>query len=97
VTEIFADTFYFLALLNQSDAAHEKAVEAANTLRARLVTTGWVLTEVADALADPENRDTCVGFIDDLRGQSTCVILPPTQELFDAGFELYRNRPRTGR
>ncbi len=92
MTEIFADTFYFLALLNQSDAAHEKAVEAARTLKARLVTTGWVLTELADALADPGNRDTCVGFIEDLGGQPKCLILPPTQELFDEGFKLYRDR-----
>jgi predicted nucleic acid-binding protein len=96
VTEVFADTFYLLALINPSDAAHEWAVVAAQALRAPLVTTTWVLTELADAMADPGNRDTCVGFIDDLRGQSKFVILPPTQELFEAGFELYRNRPDKG-
>jgi hypothetical protein len=31
VTEIFADTFYFLALINPNDAAHAVAVEAART------------------------------------------------------------------
>jgi predicted nucleic acid-binding protein len=34
-----------------------------------------------------------VTFIDDLRRQSKFLIIPPTQQLFDAGFELYRKRP----
>jgi predicted nucleic acid-binding protein len=93
VTEIFADTFYFLALINPNDAAHAVAVEAAQNLSAPLVTTGWILTELADALADPENRAVCVTFIDDLRRQSKFLIIPPTQQHFDAGFELYRKRP----
>ena len=93
MTEIFADTFYFIALINPNDASHVVAVATAQTLRASLVTTSWVLTELADALASPGNREACVGFVDDLREQSQCVILPATQELFDAGFELYRGRP----
>ncbi len=93
MTEIFADTFYFLALINPSDAAHGAAVAAAQNLRAPLITTCWVLAELADALADPGNRAACVAFIDDLRRQSKFVIIPPSQEQFEAGFELYRKRP----
>jgi len=55
MSAVFADTFYFLALVNERDAAHGKAVQfdAATQL---LVTTAWVLTEVGDALSAPENR-----------------------------------------
>jgi predicted nucleic acid-binding protein len=49
---LFADTFYFLALLNADDEAHEEADQFAADPANRLVTTAWVLTEVADALAE---------------------------------------------
>ncbi|HKI33279.1 MAG TPA: hypothetical protein VKA46_15610 [Gemmataceae bacterium] len=45
---VFADTFYFLALLNATDQAHAKAVAFTSSYRGRLVTTEWVLTELAD-------------------------------------------------
>ena len=53
---LFADTFYFLALINQNDAAHTKARAVSEQLTDPIVTTAWVLTEVADALAAPNLR-----------------------------------------
>jgi predicted nucleic acid-binding protein len=49
VNERFADTFYFLALFSVADEAHERAVQLNRERRGVLVTTAWVLTEVADA------------------------------------------------
>jgi predicted nucleic acid-binding protein len=48
---IFADTYYFLALLNRDDAAHSKARAVSEELTDPIITTVWVLTEVADAMA----------------------------------------------
>jgi len=48
---VFADTFYFLALLNPSDQAHARAVEFTSRNAVRMMTTDWVLTELADGLA----------------------------------------------
>lgn len=56
MNRVFADTFYFLALLNPKDAARAKAVEAAVAIQGELVTTAWVLTELADAMSAPEIR-----------------------------------------
>jgi predicted nucleic acid-binding protein len=47
---VFADTFYFLALLNERDAAHKRVVAAGRTTGLSLVTTELVLLELADAL-----------------------------------------------
>ncbi len=47
MTRVFADTFYFLALLNRKDEAHAKAVSYSGLID-KLVTTEWVLTELAD-------------------------------------------------
>jgi hypothetical protein len=46
MSAVFADTFYFLALLNDKDQSHIRAVEVATVLQGKLVTTAWVLTEL---------------------------------------------------
>ena len=53
---VFADTFHFLALLNSSDAAHVRAIEASCVAGREFVTTEFVLLELADALAHPRDR-----------------------------------------
>ena len=53
---VLADAFYFVALLNRADQHHLKAAAAARDLRSNIVTTEWVLTEVADALATSASR-----------------------------------------
>ena len=91
---VFGDTFYFLALHNPSDDAHGQATVQASALRgATIVTTAWVVTEFADALADADNRQACIEFIDDLERNPHVVVVPPSQALLEAGLGLYRSRP----
>ena len=49
----FADTCFYLALLSEQDEEHERAVALNRELNSPMVTTAWVLTEVADAMASP--------------------------------------------
>jgi uncharacterized protein len=93
VKRLFADTFYFLALLHVDDNAHSRAVGSSETSSAPLLTTAWVLTEMADALAMPRMRETFTRFLTALRGNPAYMIVPPTQALFDQGVELYAKRP----
>jgi predicted nucleic acid-binding protein len=93
MTSRFADTFYFLALLNPDDPAHMMAVEAAARLAGRLVTTTWILTEVGDAMASPQNRAAFLGLLDSLRTNPAAEVVPASEELFDAGVDLYARRP----
>ena len=53
---VFADTFYFLALLNPRDKAHARALAYTAAFQGEMVTTAWILTELGDALSDPANR-----------------------------------------
>jgi predicted nucleic acid-binding protein len=93
MTACFADSFYFLALLNPADAAHEVAGRRARELRRPLVTTAWVLTEVADAMAAPPNRPLFLRLIEGFRTLRIVEVVPATPELFDRGIELYGRRP----
>ena len=88
---LFADAFYFIALLSESDQAHERAA-AFERGTDRLVTTAWVLTEVADAMSARRDRAEFLGMLEGLRRSPHAVIVPPTQELFERGLALYAER-----
>jgi predicted nucleic acid-binding protein len=60
----FADTFFYLALINKGDSAHSQAVELARRLTGNVVTSAWILTEVGDALADPSQRQNFIKLIE---------------------------------
>jgi predicted nucleic acid-binding protein len=89
----FADTFYFLALFNPGDAAHAEAKEIGRHLTGRLVTTGYVLTEVADAFAAPRDRPRFLALLAALEADPSVTIVPSTDDLFRRGVDLYRQRP----
>src|SRR5262245_41354937 len=89
----FADTFYFLALRNLKDVAHSAAVKITRkNPRRRLITTAWVLTEVADALASPENRGGFSDLLSRLQKNSSAKIIGCDQALFEEGIALYEQR-----
>ena len=63
--KVFVDTVAWIALLNISDGLHTPAQQIINDLRqqnVRLVTTEFVLIEVADALSAPSIRARTVNF-----------------------------------
>ena len=88
----FADTFYFLALLNSSDSAHAAAMQHSQGLGG-IITTEWVLTEAADAMAQPAKRQGFLELHRLLRAEPKVVIIPADSELFLRGVELYAGRP----
>lgn len=90
---VFVDTFYFIALLNPSDAHHATAVEASGSIAARLVTTQWVLIEVADALSAPAYRSSVAEFLGDLAEDKGITIVAHEPHWYDRGLQLYARRP----
>ena len=50
---VFADTFALIAWLNPRDDAHALVTACLDGFTGRLVTTEWVLMELADALSAP--------------------------------------------
>ena len=93
MNEVFADTFYYIALLNPADQHHEAAVRHFATMKRPMVTTAWVLTEVADAFSSPPTRRTAHRFLGDLGARTRTRIIPPDDELFRRGLALYGARP----
>jgi uncharacterized protein len=93
VIRAFADTVYYLALLNADDELHARATEITPTFRGRIVTTVWVIAELLDALSRPPHRDLVTRFVHDLLVDPDVTVVPADQELFQAGLSLFSRRP----
>jgi uncharacterized protein len=90
---VFADSFYFLALWNPQDKGHAKAVSFTNGYLEAMLTTDWVVTELADALARPPNRTRFLHLFRILQQQGELVIIPASRSLMDEGLAFYETRP----
>ena len=90
---IFADSFYFFALANDRDQAHARAVAFNRGFAGQLVTTRWVLAELADGLCGQSTRASFLSILDLLESDPDVVIVGSTDELWQEGIALYRDRP----
>ena len=82
---LFADSYYYLARVNERDEGHAKAVEFAKGFRGYTVTTEWVLTEVGDALAHSEKRGAFLQILEDEQNDPLTTIVAASHELFERG------------
>ena len=88
---VFADTYYYLALVNPRDVGHAKAVAHAKSASGRVVVTDWVITELADSLCAVANRPLFTRLLNIIRGGSTTVV-PFDAGLMERGLALFAER-----
>jgi predicted nucleic acid-binding protein len=92
---LFADTFYWVALLNPGDAFHAEVVAFGRGFgTARLITTDEVLTEVLNwfGRSGPYWRSQATSMVHDLRSDPDTQVLPQSRAEFDAALALYEAR-----
>ena len=90
---VFADTFALIAWLNSRDNAHAAVAAYLEGFTGRLVTTEWVLMELADALSAPEARTTAVAFRQAIRADPLFDVVGYVPTVYQAGFDLFATRP----
>src|SRR4051794_4585693 len=93
MNRVFADAFYFIAMLNPRDRAHSQAVTWSQNHVGQPVTTQFTLVEVADALSHPDARLGVLSLIRDLRDDAAVRVILSDPQLFDQGLERYHDRP----
>jgi predicted nucleic acid-binding protein len=93
VSIVFADTFYWVALANRNDASHRDAIEFARRSSSQVLTTEWVLTEVADALASARHRHLVQQLRALWRTDKSLTIAEASHGVFERGLDLFVNRP----
>jgi predicted nucleic acid-binding protein len=94
---IFADTFYWVALLNPRDNFHTQAISLTATLsNTKIITTDEVLTEVLNFLSDGGQnlRQRGTKTIRQLLNTDSkkVTVLPQSHTMFLEGLQLYEKR-----
>jgi predicted nucleic acid-binding protein len=92
MTAVFADTFFYLALTVPSDPAHLPAVEFARQFRGRVITTDWVLVEVANAVAAPRSRKIFIDLWRQIGVDRNTAVIRANWSLLERGVQLYESR-----
>lgn len=89
---VFADAFFYVALINRHDTYHSRATTFAGDYEGAVVTTEWVLTEVADALAASAARQRVHLAFERLRADPETRMVEASSQLFEQGLALYNKR-----
>ncbi len=90
---VFADAFALIAWLNPRDQDHARVTAYLDAFTRRLVTTEWVLMELADALSVPIARSTAVAFLRAVRADPFFDVIGYNEAVYQAGFALFAARP----
>ena len=88
---LFADSFYWFAIANPNDASHAAAVAYSRT-PAVLVTSSFVLVEVADGFCKSSSRASFLHILRVIENDDFHVVVPADQFLLDRGVALYAAR-----
>lgn len=86
----FADTFFFIALMDDEDDAHPWAFEIVRTLSRRVLTTQWVLAEVGDAFASTRHRGQFHVLLETIAAHPMIEVVAASDASFAAGAALRR-------
>ena len=93
---VFADTGYWVALLNPQDDLHSKATHLSKSLQpVHIVTSEVVLTEVLNDFSKRGEffRNLAIRLIERLRSHANTTIIPQSSQQFDEALQLYSQRP----
>ncbi len=89
----FLDTFYFVALLNTNDKGHSMAIEWTRTFKGPVVTSEWVMLELADALCGTPQRSSFAPLRSRYLILANCRIVPFDNPIYEEAIRLYDTRP----
>lgn len=92
MTPTFLDTSFLLAVLLTDDAHHQRAVTVQQSLQGPLLTTEYVLVELADALVSEHLRLKASMAINALKADPAVHIVQASTALMDRGLAFYAAR-----
>ncbi len=88
---VFADTFFYLALLDAAEPDHERAL-AESKIPRQIVTTEFILLELGNACARAEDHADFLALVAGMRASPRVKIIPLASELFNRGLARMRER-----
>ena len=89
---VFADTSYWIALVNPRDQLHAKAVSVTQQLfSVRVLTSEMVLTEVLNSFSDSGPLRRAVrSMVERLQSNRDVIIVPQTSQQFENALRRYK-------
>jgi uncharacterized protein len=90
---VFADTSYWIALLNPRDELHEKALEVSRGNKFdEIVTSQMVLAELLNSFSERGTnlRQAVARAVEALGSNTAVIVFPQTSEQFEKAFERYK-------
>ena len=94
---IFADTSYWMGLVNPRDQIHHKAMSVSRQLSSEsLLTTEMVLVEVLNSFSDSLYREAVGRMVASLRQDPSLTIVPQTRDQFASALQHYRQAADKG-
>ena len=91
MSAVFADTFFYLALLNEDDPVHERALAESKAYRG-IVTTEFILLELGNACARAEDHADFLALVAGMRTSQRIKIIRLDSHLLNRGLERMRER-----
>ena len=92
MNQVFADTSFYAALVNRRDQYHQRAKVAAADKTRHVVTSEFVLIEVANFCTAPKKRTIFIRLVERLQNDTGVTVLPASADLFQKGFALFAAR-----
>ncbi len=90
---VFADTTFFLAVVNPDDVWHDLAVKLSQARSGMVVLTEFVLVEIGNTLRKGWLRPYFIGLARHMQSDPEHQIVPASPELIERGMVLYEKRP----
>ena len=90
--KVFVDTAAWLALVNKSDSAHQKARTVRDALlkvHIQFVVTNYVMVEIANALCKVPQRETAVKLINSIEMTKNIQIVEIDKEIYKEAWQVY--------
>lgn len=92
MSAVFADTFFYLALLREGDPAHESARAAARRNQV-LVTTEFIILELGNACARADDHADFLALVAGMRASPRVRIVTLNSMLMQRGLDRMASRP----
>ena len=92
MTPVFADTSFYIAVVNPRDSLHHRAADLARRLHRQAVTTEYVLIEVGNCLSRAADRPAFLELLRHIEADPNTLVVPSSPDLFADGGALFGQR-----
>jgi predicted nucleic acid-binding protein len=93
MSDLFADTSFYVAMLTATDSFHDRAVKVSAAHSGKIITSEWVLMEVGNFFCQQASRREFVRLMVLLQSSPDLIIQQASHDSFNAGLAMYSARP----